>query len=135
VKPRLPTVWDKVFVILVLVTAIVVPLVVSSGIRNDITAGIFLYAISAAIIPPALEELINRGFIQSSLERLRYAQWLVVIVSSLIFSISHYPVNPEAVPVTLVAGILFGIMTIRTKSVMLPFLIHGVWNFIVTLAP
>lgn len=135
VKPRLPTVWDKIFVIAVLVTAIVVPLVVSSGIRNDITASIFLYAISAAIIPSAIEELINRGFIQSSLERLRYAQWLVIIVSSLIFSLSHYPVNPEAVPVTLVAGILFGIMTVRTKSVILPFLIHGVWNFIATLVP
>lgn len=135
VKPRLPTVWDKIFVIAVLVTAIVVPLVVSSGIRNDITSSIFLYAISAAIIPSAIEELINRGFIQSSLERLRYAQWLVIIVSSLIFSLSHYPVNPEAVPVTLVAGILFGIMTVRTKSVILPFLIHGVWNFLATLVP
>lgn len=133
VKPQLPTVWDKLFVGLMLATVIITPLLLSKGLESNIDTALLLYALSAAIVPPALEELIDRGFIQSALERLRYASWLVIAVSSLIFSLSHYPMNPDVVPLTLFAGVLFGIMTIRTKSVLIPFLLHGIWNFIVVL--
>lgn len=132
-RPQLPTAWDGLLVFIMLLAAVSIPLVVSSGIPKNITTQLFLYALSSAIIPPIIEELLDRGFIQTSLERLRYPSLLVIMVSSVIFSFSHYPINPDIIPVAMIAGLIFGFITLRTKSVLIPFVLHGIWNFMVTI--
>jgi membrane protease YdiL (CAAX protease family) len=133
VKPQLSTLGDRLFVCITLIATIAVPLVWSSGLQNSVTPQLFFYALSAAIIPPAIEELLNRGFIQTSLERLRYSSPVVIIVSSIIFSLSHYPTNPGVIPLTMVAGLVFGLITMRTKSVVIPLALHAAWNFMITI--
>ncbi|MNR28205.1 CAAX amino terminal protease self- immunity [compost metagenome] len=132
-KPQLPTIWDMLFICSMLLAVVIVPLLFSSGMFNNLSASLIFYALSAAIIPPIIEELINRGFIQTSLERLQYSSLLVIAVSSIIFSLSHYPTNPDVIPVTMVAGVVFGLITMRTRSVLVPFVLHGIWNFMITI--
>jgi len=130
VKPRFPTIWDKLFVAIAIVGIVAYLFVVAGADIAMPSAGVLLYALSAAIIPPAIEELANRGFIQTSLERLGYSVWWVVGISTFIFAVSHYPVNPDIIPACFVVGAIFGIVTVRTKSVVIPFLLHGLWNFV-----
>ena len=130
VKPHFPTVWDKLATLILAIGIVVAPFVLFDESLGGFDSSILLYAISAAIIPPALEELANRGFIQTSLERMGYSFWWVVGMSTFVFSISHYPVNPDSVVVSAIPGLIFGILTVRTRSVIIPFLLHGLWNFI-----
>ena len=97
-----------------------------------LSLGLMTYALSAAIIPPFIEEMINRGFIQSAFERLQYGVVATVLLSATIFSLSHFPINTDSIPVTFVFGILAGVITIRTRSVWIPFVLHGIWNFAIT---
>jgi membrane protease YdiL (CAAX protease family) len=133
-KPQLKD-WKTKLIILAIFVGLVVTLVYSFLIHNShsINYSIFLYALSAGIIPPAIEELLNRGFIQSSLERMKYSDVISISISTIIFSLSHYPINPEVIPLALISGILFGIVTIRTKSILIPFIIHGMYNFFITI--
>lgn len=100
---------------------------------TKLTLGLISYAVSAAIIPPFIEEMIDRGFIQSAFEKLQYGAVATVLLSASIFSLSHFPTNTESVPITFVFGILAGIITVRTRSVWIPFVLHGVWNFVIAM--
>ena len=133
VKPHFPTVWDKLATLILAIGIVVTPFVLFDVSLGGFDWPILLYAISAAIIPPAVEELADRGFIQTSLERIGYSSWWIVGMSTFIFSISHYPINPDSVVVAAVAGLIFGVLTIRTRSVIIPFLLHGLWNFVATI--
>lgn len=133
-RPRVTSVWDWVF-ILGSIAALVGVLMYSwqgefVADMSKMTVGLLLYAVSAALIPPFLEEMVDRGFIQSALEKLGFAMVSTVLFSSAVFSLSHYPANPESIPITFLFGICAGVITIRTKSVWIPFILHGAWNFV-----
>lgn len=120
--------WILIAGVIVLMTAVLFNEIHSGGLKA-LTVGLLAYALSAAIIPPFIEEMIDRGFIQSALQQLDYGPLIAVSISSIIFSLSHYPVNSDVVGLSLVAGMLFGAITYRTHSVWIPFVLHGLWNF------
>ena len=132
-RPRFATKWDIIIVIALFTVTIIcnLPSLLSRSLPID--TGLLLYAASAAIVPPFFEELADRGFIQTAMERLHYSPWVTVTISTLIFAISHYPVNPEVVPIAIAMGTLFGLVTLRTRSVAIPFVVHGLWNLLATL--
>ncbi len=129
-------VWLVVLTFTVMVCGLVY-LIASDGSTFELSrlsGGLLLYAVSAALIPPFLEEMIDRGFIQSAFEKLEYGVVLVVVLSASIFSLSHFPTNPEVIPTAFAFGIAAGIITVRTRSVWIPFYLHAIWNFVIAIA-
>lgn len=132
--PRFSSPLDALVIIIVVLLAVATLSTIAASARHPvITPDLVMYALSAALLPPLIEEFLNRGFIQSSLERLQFSPQIVIVSSALIFSLSHIPVNSDVVPLTFVAGLCFGFITMRTKSIVLPFVIHGLWNLSVVM--
>lgn len=100
-----------------------------------------IYFISGCIIGPFVEESIFRGLIQTRLEAGLGAvkSW---VISGLLFGFYHYwahhliagkmltiPSLTELIGITLF-GMLLGVIFAKTRSLLPPFLLHGVNNFV-----
>lgn len=86
------------------------------------------------------EELVFRGLVlTSAVEGLR-SQWLSdrgavvagVVVSSLIFSLGHFPGTPEKFGFRVALGLLFGAAYVWTDSLALPIGLHFLTNFAIS---
>ena len=84
--------------------------------------------LSAGVISPVYEEIFYRGFIYRWL-RTRTGKVLSLLISSLIFTVAHYP-TLNAMPVNFISGIIFAWTYERTGSVWPAILIHGAFNSI-----
>lgn len=76
------------------------------------------------------EELLFRGFLINSLE-LRFSETTSVIYSSIIFALLHiFNTNFSLISGvnTFLAGILFGLLYVQSRSIWLPTLYHFFWN-------
>jgi sodium transport system permease protein len=69
-----------------------------------------------AVLPPICEELLCRGWILS----------LGVLVTAALFAALH--LDPVRLPPTFAAGVLLGIVLVRTGSIYAAILFHMVWN-------
>lgn len=91
---------------------------------------IFLLQIFAVFISALQEEILFRGWLQKNLS-LKFNPVISILLTSLIFSFLH-SLNPGYTILagvnTLLAGILFGFMFERTKSLWLPVSFHFFWN-------
>eukprot|EP00798_Chlamydomonas_sp_ICE-L_P030868 gene30868-35912_t len=86
--------------------------------------GVALASITG-ILAPILEETVFRGFLLTSLTKFMPA-WGAVIISSTAFGLAH--VSPKDFPVLVVLGSLLGFSYVRSRNLLTPILIHGVWN-------
>jgi len=87
-----------------------------------------LYAISAAVIPAIVEEILFRGTVLKLL--LPYGKTLAVFISALLFAFMHGTV--EQILFSFVFGLLLGYVTIRTSSILYAVFAHFMNNFIST---
>lgn len=83
--------------------------------------------ITAIIMAPIFEELLCRGLIFETLRR-RWGNIISIGVSSLFFGLIHGDVATALVAI--VAGIIFGIIYIRTSSLYTTIIIHAINNSI-----
>lgn len=83
------------------------------------------FFITAAIAAPLFEETLFRGFLLPSLTR-HLSPWGAVVVSGFIFAIAHLSLS-EVLPLT-VLGIVLGGVYLRTRNLLAPILVHGLWN-------
>ncbi len=83
------------------------------------------FFITASLAAPLFEETLFRGFLLPSLTR-HLSPWGAVIVSALIFAIAHLSLS-EVLPLT-VLGIVLGGVYLRTRNLLAPILLHGLWN-------
>lgn len=94
---------------------------VSSGSMPELLLVVLVVGMTPAII----EELLFRGLIQSCFERatspLRAAFW-----TGLIFGVFHF--NPFSVVPLIILGIFFGVLRMRSKSMVLAMTIHFINN-------
>lgn len=86
---------------------------------------LLLFFVTAAIAAPAFEECLFRGFLLPSLTRY-LPVWGAIIVSSLFFAIAHLSLS-EVLPLT-VLGIVLGFVYTRSRNLLAPMLLHGLWN-------
>ncbi|MEW5297682.1 MAG: hypothetical protein WDW38_006853 [Sanguina aurantia] len=77
------------------------------------------------VMAPVLEETLFRGFLLTSLTKWM-PTWAAVLVSSLGFGLAHF--SPRDLPVLTTLGVLLGFSYVRSKSLMTPIFIHGMWN-------
>ncbi|MEB3148905.1 MAG: CPBP family glutamic-type intramembrane protease [Sphaerospermopsis sp.] len=91
--------------------------------RDDVALGIFFF--TAAIAAPFFEEFLFRGFLLPSLTRY-LPVWSAIFLSSLLFAAAHLSLS-EILPLTAL-GMVLGIVYTRSRNLLAPMLLHGLWN-------
>lgn len=93
----------------------------------DITRAVPLFAVIPAIIAPILEEVIFRKIIFGSLyERTNF--FIAALLSAFIFGIIHG--EPEHLLIYASMGFVFAFLYIKTKSIIVPIIVHMTLNTI-----
>ena len=88
-----------------------------------------LVFLTVAVLAPAFEELLFRGFLLPWLgERLgaRHGRLLAVAISGLSFGVMH--MQPLGLPILATLGIVLGFAFLRTGNLATCILVHGLWN-------
>lgn len=80
---------------------------------------------TTAILAPLLEETVFRGFLLPSLAKVMPTP-LAVVLSSAAFGLVH--LSPRDTPQLTALGLLLGFSYVRSRNLLTPMLIHGVWN-------
>lgn len=83
-----------------------------------------LFAVTA-ILAPILEEFVFRGFLLASFTKKMPVPWAVAL-SSLGFGFAHLSVKD--LPELVALGVLLSLAYIRSRNLLTPILIHGLWN-------
>ncbi len=83
---------------------------------------IFGLAVAAAVS----EEILFRGFIQTSLERGSLGRGGAIFLTSFLFAAIH--LIPQGMPSYVLAGAVLGITAVATDSILIPIVIHAVNN-------
>lgn len=84
-----------------------------------------IFFITASIAAPVFEELIFRGFLLPSLTRY-FSVTTAIILSGLLFAIAHLSLA-EVLPLATL-GIILGVVYTRSRNILAPMLLHGLWN-------
>jgi uncharacterized protein len=92
--------------------------------KNGLLKGEDIYGILVStIIAPLWEEILFRGIILFTL--LKYVKPFIAIpIVAVIWAFSH----PMYWVITLISGVLLGIMTYKTKSITPSIITHSTWN-------
>ena len=92
--------------------------------KNGLLEGLKQYPLIEAIIfAPIWEELLFRGVLLFALLKVVKPIWAVVI-TSIIFALFH----PAYLFLSLIIGVVFACIAIRTKSVIPSMVTHSIWN-------
>ncbi|MET3539015.1 CPBP family intramembrane glutamic endopeptidase [Chryseobacterium limigenitum] len=97
-----------------------------SELMNQLTDDPVVMIITAVIMAPIFEEIIFRGIIQKGLMNKGVEPWKAILLSSIIFGIVH--ANPWQFVGAVLLGCVLGLVYYKTKSLLLPMLLHGFNN-------
>ncbi|MEG0473704.1 MAG: CPBP family intramembrane glutamic endopeptidase, partial [Solibacillus sp.] len=86
-----------------------------------------LFFVNICILAPIWEELFFRGILLRRL-MIKWSPQKSIIVSSLLFSLIH--VNPLTVIFAFFLGCLLGYVYLKTKSIIVPIVVHSFSNFL-----
>jgi membrane protease YdiL (CAAX protease family) len=106
---------------------------VESGDEPALALGVGGLLLSAVLwlVPVGAEEVFFRGWLQPVLA-LRWGPWVGLLATSLLFSLAHAalkPIGPLAVLNGVLAGLLFGLLAMRTGTLWAPVAAHWAWNW------
>ena len=88
---------------------------------------LFIYsAVFTLVTAPIIEEVMYRMLLQKYLYTKMKSIWLVIIISSLMYSISHYDL--AKIPVTFIPGLLYGWIYYKSKKIWTCISCHFLWN-------
>ena len=85
---------------------------------------LLLSMVTSALLPALFEELLFRGFLLPSLERL--GRWTAVLLCGVLFALPH--ASLEALPAHLLLGVALCWLVLLTNSLFASMLFHGVYN-------
>ena len=92
--------------------------------KNGLLGGEDVYGlIDVMIYAPIWEEIFFRGILLFTLSKLLKPIWAIIIVS-IIFAFFH----PFYLVISLVAGIILSLMTLKTNSLIPSMVTHSIWN-------
>jgi membrane protease YdiL (CAAX protease family) len=83
---------------------------------------------AAIIVAPAGEEIMFRGFLFRGWARSERVAWLAIVVISLLWAALHIQYDWTGVLQIFVIGLFLGWMRWRSGSLLLTFLLHGLFN-------
>jgi len=93
---------------------------------EQLTEDPLVMIITAVIMAPVFEEIIFRGIIQKGLINKGVKPWKAILFSSLIFGLVHG--NPWQLVGAVLLGCVLGLVYYKTKSLLLPMLLHAFNN-------
>lgn len=93
---------------------------------NQLTDDPVVMIITAVILAPIFEEIIFRGIIQKGLINKGVEPWKAILSASVIFGLVH--ANPWQFVGAVLLGCVLGLVYFKTKSLLLPMLLHGFNN-------
>lgn len=94
--------------------------------QSGITDYSFVWFLSSVILPPIAEEVIFRGLIFSYLKKAGTGLILANIVQAVLFGVFHMNLVQGIYAALL--GFLFGYLTSRYESLLIPMVCHGIYN-------
>jgi len=86
---------------------------------------LILTFISICILTPISEELLFRGYILDSINRI-HGKWPAILLSSLLFGLVHF--DPYIIGMATIGGVIYGWIRIRTGSLIPGIVAHAMWN-------
>ncbi len=101
----------------------------SATLPDKSAVSVILVTIFVCIAPACFEELIFRGVILGGLKK--HGEVFAILISALLFSIYH--MSPEKTVYQFLAGVLFGLIAIKSKSLIPSVIIHFLNNFFVVI--
>lgn len=96
-----------------------------AALNNDIWV-LVLYGISVTIIPPIVEELLFRGMVLQGLRK--FGDTFAIVVSAMLFGLYHG--NFVQMVFAFIAGLVMGLVVVRTGSIWTSIMIHCINNSI-----
>ncbi|MCA9280678.1 MAG: CPBP family intramembrane metalloprotease [Phycisphaeraceae bacterium] len=91
----------------------------------------WLFALLVVVAAPIAEETMYRGLIQSAFLRASRSPWTAIVATSVIFTFMHGPVVAwYALPALFVLSLGLGVAAERTKGLLAPMVIHGLFNLL-----
>ena len=99
------------------------------GIEYNVDFGFFgflLCLLSTVITPALIEEFAFRGIVLGSLKK--YGEGFAVLVSSILFGFMHG--NFEQIPFAFLVGLVLGLITVKTDSILIACAVHGTNNLV-----
>jgi membrane protease YdiL (CAAX protease family) len=84
--------------------------------------------VAVGLLGPVAEELLFRGVFYGLLVRLRVPVVAVVAGLAVVFAALHVSYAPAIIALIAIDGLLLGAARWQTKSVVVPMLMHVVWN-------
>ena len=97
-----------------------------SRLMEQLTDDPIVMIITAVICAPIFEEIIFRGIIQKGLINKGVEPWKAILFASIIFGLVH--ANPWQFVGAVLLGCVLGLVYYKTKSLLLPMLLHGFNN-------
>lgn len=77
------------------------------------------------VLAPLLEETLFRGFLLTSLSSYMSTP-AAIFASSVAFGIAHLSIRD--LPVLITLGCLLGALYVRSRNLLTPMMVHGIWN-------
>jgi membrane protease YdiL (CAAX protease family) len=87
--------------------------------------------LGVGILGPVAEELLFRGVFYAWLIRARVRTVPTVMVLAAVWSVAHLAYAPGVMGLIFVDGLLLGSARYRTRSLVVPMLMHVMWNLYV----
>lgn len=97
-----------------------------SDLMSKLTDDKAVMILMAVIMAPIFEEIIFRGIIQKGLINKGVEPWKAILLASIIFGVVH--ANPWQFVGAVLLGCVLGLVYYKTKSLLLPMLLHGFNN-------
>lgn len=86
----------------------------------------FLLFLVLCVLAPFIEELIFRGYFLAAF-RQGMNFWPAVLLNGLLFGLFHF--EPSVIWELSLMGVILGYIRLRAGSLLVPMIIHGLWNF------
>ena len=86
---------------------------------------ILLLFLMIAIVGPIAEELMFRGYILDSIQRL-HGDRVAIIISAILFGLIH--LNPYIIGTAIIGGLIYGWIRVKTGSLLPCIAAHMMWN-------
>lgn len=96
------------------------------GLMSNLVDDQTVMVITAVIMAPIFEEIIFRGIMQKGMMNNGVEPWKAILLSSILFGLIHG--NPWQFVGATLLGCVLGLVYYKTKSLLLPMLLHGFNN-------
>jgi membrane protease YdiL (CAAX protease family) len=97
--------------------------------RNQPLYVSILRVVAVGILGPTAEELIFRGYLFNRLKRLKILNdWLIIIILAAVWACLHYTYSIPVISIIFIEGIFLGAALLRSRSLVVPILMHICWN-------